>query len=67
MAQSRPFYFDYRLMEAARVYNWKELVAALQTHNFHAPTDEEVSRFHAHVDGESCRRLMEHLQATLKQ
>jgi CDP-glycerol glycerophosphotransferase len=67
MAQSRPFYFDYRLMEAARVYNWAELVAALQTHNFHAPTDEEVSRFHAHVDGESCRRLMEHLQATLKQ
>jgi CDP-glycerol glycerophosphotransferase len=60
--QSRPFYFDYSLMEARRVYTWPELVSALKTRNFKNPSEVEVSRFHKFADGNTCRRLMEQLK-----
>jgi CDP-glycerol glycerophosphotransferase len=60
--QSRPFYFDYSLMEARRVYTWSELVSALKTRNFKSPSEVEVLRFHKYADGNSCRRLMTQLK-----
>ena len=43
--KSRPFYFDYALMEAKRVYSWSELMQCLATHDYTSPSPEEVERF----------------------
>lgn len=59
--QSRPFYFDYDLLEAVKVYDWAELIALLDRRGYLPPSEEEVKRFHLHADGNSCQRIMQHL------
>lgn len=61
VARSRPFYFDYRLMEARRVYTWAELAEALRRGDYAAPSEAEVRRFNLYVDNGSCQRLVERL------
>lgn len=61
VARSRPFYFDYALMEGRRVTSWPELCDVLQAGDYAVPTEEAVRRFHLHPDGQTCRRLLQRL------
>lgn len=59
--QSRPFYFDYELLEAVKVYDWAQLTALLDRRGYVPPSEEEVKRFHCYSDGNACQRLMQRL------
>lgn len=56
---SRPFYFDYSLMRASRVYNWKELCNLLDGAKYVLPMDDEVSLFCGQTEGNACERVYE--------
>lgn len=59
--QSRPFYFDYDLLEAVKVYDWAELVALLDRRGWVPPSEEEIRRFHRYPDANACQRIMQRL------
>lgn len=61
VAHSRPFYFDYKLMEAVRAYSWSELEDILLHARYKAPREEEVLRFNCYTDGNACNRLINRL------
>ena len=61
VAHSRPFYFDYKLMEAVRAYSWSELEDILLHARYKAPSEEEVLRFNCYTDGNACNRLINRL------
>ena len=56
--QSRGFYFDYNLMEAKRVYTWKELEECLQKKSYYPPSSAEIQRFRPQPIGHCCERLV---------
>lgn len=62
VTKSRPFYFDYSLMEAKKVYSWQELMQCLATRDYHVPSDEEVERFCGIDNGKAhCEQIVEHI------
>jgi CDP-glycerol glycerophosphotransferase (TagB/SpsB family) len=62
VTQSRPFYFDYALLEAKKVYSWQELMQCLATRDYHVPSDEEVERFCGIDNGKThCEQIVEHI------
>ncbi len=60
----RPLYFDYNVWEGIKATNWNELTNILYQHSYHNPTDKEIDLFHKNRDGNSCRRITEHLKST---
>ncbi len=62
ITKSRPFYFDYALMAAKRVYTWQELMHCLATHDYHLPSNEEVERFCGiEQDKTHCEQVVKHI------
>ena len=61
MSQSRPFYFDYELLQAKRVYSWQELTAALAEKDYYVPSEDTIKLFNTYTDGDSCKRLFERI------
>lgn len=61
IAHSRPFYCDYNLLEAPKVYSWNELTEMLAAGNYIQPTETEIQRFHRYADGNSCKRILQKL------
>ena len=59
VAHSRPFYFDYSLMEAKRVYTWTELADCLQQKTYFPPTTCELDTFCTIPAGEACKQLLD--------
>lgn len=62
VARSRPFYFDYALMEGRRVTSWPELCDVLLAGDYAAPSEEAVRRFNLFPDGHSCERLLRRME-----
>ena len=61
MSQSRPFYYDYELLKAKRVYSWQELTAALAEKDYYVPSEDTIKLFNIYTDGDSCKRLFERI------
>lgn len=59
VAHSRPFYFDYGLMEGRVVRSWKQLADALASGDYHAPSEETLRLMHTYLDGHTCERVIE--------
>lgn len=55
--QSRPFYFDYSLMQATKVHTWSELEDCLKNQSYHQSTQEEVERFRPGINNNCCATL----------
>lgn len=67
ISQSRPFYYDYELLQAKRVYSWQELTAALEEKDYYVPSEDTIKLFNTYIDGDSCKRLFEKImQAYIK-
>ena len=60
MTHSRPFYFDYSLMEAKRVYSWQELIQCLADKTYHPTSEEELNRFRPMFVGGHCSENLVH-------
>lgn len=54
---SRPFYFDYQLMEAKKVYSWQEMEDCLKNKTYYPPSDAEIQRFRPLPIGNCCEEL----------
>ncbi len=67
ISKSRPFYFDYALMEAKKVYSWSELMQSLATDDYYIPSDDEVVRF-CGVEQEKTHseQVVEHILSVIK-
>lgn len=57
----RPLYFDYFSLEAPKANNWDELISILEG-DLKDPSDEEVSKYLSHTDGNSSERIFNHIQ-----
>ena len=66
MQTSREFYFDYKLMEAKKVYTWTELEECLRNKTYYMPSDEEIQRFRPLPIGNSSRQITEYLLKNIK-
>ncbi len=67
ITKSRPFYFDYKLMEAKRVYTWQELMRCLATHDYHDPSNEEIERFCGKEhDKTHCEQVVRHVLSMIE-
>ena len=60
---SRPFYFNYELMEAKRVYNWNELGDCLQKKTYYVPSNDEITRFRPISAQDACEHLVQILKS----
>ncbi len=61
VSQSRPFYFDYNLLQGPRVRSWNELCQLLMVDDFPTPDLKTLQLMHSHVDGNTCQRIVEHI------
>ena len=59
MAKSRPFYYDYELLQAKRVYSWQELTTALAEKDYYVPSEDTIKLFNTYTDGHSCQRIFD--------
>ena len=59
IANSRAFYFDYKLMEAKKVYSWSELEDCLTQKTYFPPSEGEWQRFCTISNVGCCERLIE--------
>jgi len=58
LTHSRPFYFDYELMEGKKVYSWTELETTLKNSDYWTPSEETILLFNSSIDGSSSERLL---------
>lgn len=65
LKNERPLYFDYSRWGAARANNWDELFAILENRSYREPDRSEMELFHNNLDGNSCKRITEHLRSEL--
>lgn len=65
IAHSRPFYFDYNLMEAKKVYSWAELAQAISNKDYHCPMQSEIERFCATTSQSHCEQIVQHIMKSL--
>lgn len=63
ISSERPLYFDYNDLEGVKATNWDDVFTILRQRTYFNPTDEQISRFHRYVDGNSARRIAAHIQA----
>lgn len=61
VANSRPFYFDYRLMEGCKVRSWSELCRVLQACEYTTPSESTLRLMHTFTDGNTCQRIVDRL------
>ena len=66
ISNERPLYFDYNVWQAARAEDWNGLLNILSKGSYHKPSEDEIRLFHNHPDGNSCRRITEHLKKELE-
>jgi CDP-glycerol glycerophosphotransferase len=59
VAYSRPFYFDYSLMEGKRVFSWQELAEALGNDEYYVPSEQTIRLMNTYLDNNACRRVVE--------
>ena len=59
VAYSRPFYFDYSLMEGKRVYSWHELGEALRNDDYFVPSEQTIRLMNTYLDANACKRVVE--------
>ena len=59
---SRPFYFDYQLMDGKCVYSWQELGEALQHDDYYTPSEETIRLMNTYLDGNTCQRIVERVR-----
>ena len=59
VAYSRPFYFDYGLMEGKRVFSWQELAEALGNDDYYVPSEQTIRLMNTYLDNNACRRVVE--------
>ena len=59
VAYSRPFYFDYSLMEGKRVFSWQELAEALGNDDYYVPSEQTIRLMNTYLDNNACRRVVE--------
>ena len=64
---SRPFYFDYSLMEGRKVYSWPELADCLTESDYFVPSEATIRRFNAYVDGNSSARIVNKITECLNE
>ena len=65
IVHSRPFYFDYNLMQAHRVFSWKELAECLADKDYYPPTEEEINMFRPIPAEHCCENIVRELQKEL--
>ncbi len=65
IAHSRPFYFDYNLMGAKKVYSWAELAQAISNKDYHCPMQSEIERFCATTSQSHCEQIVQHIMKSL--
>lgn len=58
VTKERTLQFDYNEQKAIQAHDWPELLAILSQKTFSSPTEEEISKFHNHKDGNSSKRLV---------
>ena len=56
---SRPFYFDYKLMDGKRVFSWRELAEALKNDDYFVPSEQTIQLMNTHIDNNACQRVVE--------
>ena len=59
VAHSRPFYFDYQLMDGRKVCSWAELCESLSACDYYVPSDSTIDLMHTHQDGLTCQRIVQ--------
>lgn len=59
VAFSRPFYFDYKLMDGKCVYSWQELGEALLHDDYYTPSEQTIRLMNTYLDGNTCKRIVE--------
>jgi len=63
IVEERPLYYDYnKYIEANKVYDWDEVFGLLQSKSYKCPSDELISRYIKDRDGDSCERIVKHIQ-----
>ena len=61
----RPLYYDYKeKIKANKVYNWVELFELLYNKTYDKPSDELINSFIRYRDGNSCKRISDHVMNT---
>jgi CDP-glycerol glycerophosphotransferase len=65
VSKERPLQFDYNEQEGVQVHDWNELMDVLENRKYFDSSDENIAKFHKHRDGESCRRITQHLKREL--
>lgn len=62
ITNERPLYYDYKKnLIANYVSNWDELLDLLLNKTFILPNLDLVNKYHRNVDGNSCRRISDHI------
>ena len=65
VSKERPLQFDYNEQEGVQARNWKELFDILENRKYYNSSKANVAKFHNHADGNSCKRITEHLKKEL--
>lgn len=63
ISSERPLYFDYNDLEGVKASNWNDVFTILRERTYFNPTEEQISRFHRYIDGNSARRIASHIQS----
>lgn len=61
ISNERPLYFDYSVWQAVRANDWNDMLQILTDRTYQNPDKKEISLFHKYADGNSCRRITDHL------
>jgi CDP-glycerol glycerophosphotransferase (TagB/SpsB family) len=62
VTNERTLQFDYNEQKAVQAHNWPELISILNQKTFFSPTEEEITMFHNHKDGNSSKRIVSRLK-----
>ena len=63
VANSRPFYFDYEMMEGRKVYSWSELCESLAKADYGVPSQTTIDLMHTYQDGNTCERVVDRVRS----
>lgn len=62
ITHERPLYYDYhKTIEGNIANDWRQVFNMLLEESYSIPSDESISKFHAHIDGNSANRIAQHV------
>lgn len=61
VSKERPLQFDYNEQEGVQAHDWNELFDILENRTYFNSSKTNVAKFHKYADGNSCRRITDHL------